>query len=159
MSTLNKRARHEIMNVIIVTKRRWSLMEDRRFTREEANSLLPILRAELAAMQETKRKYAEKLRLLRELKEFTPLGDQIDPYFEHEVELEFLQIEARSQLRSFQLKGVQLKDLDMGLVDFPAVVNGQEVLLCWKLGEEEVSHYHGWHEGFHGRKPIEDLPN
>jgi hypothetical protein len=131
-------------------------MKDRRFTREEANLLLPILRTELIAIQETKRKFEEKLRLLSELKEFSPQGGQADPFFEHEVELEFLQIEARSQLRSFQLKGVQLKDIDMGLVDFPAVINGQEVLLCWKLGEEEVSHYHGWHDGYAGRKPIED---
>jgi len=54
------------------------------------------------------------------------------------------------------MKGAQLKDVDMGLVDFPALMNGEEVLLCWKLDEESVSHWHGLNDGFYGRKPIAD---
>jgi hypothetical protein len=50
--------------------------------------------------------------------------------------------------------GVLVKDLDRGLVDFPALRRGEEVLLCWQVGEEEVAFWHGVDEGFAGRKPL-----
>jgi hypothetical protein len=50
--------------------------------------------------------------------------------------------------------GVQVKDLDIGLLDFPCEVDGQVILLCWKLGEKAISHWHGVSEGFAGRKPL-----
>lgn len=52
--------------------------------------------------------------------------------------------------------GVQVKDLDIGLLDFPCEVEGQTVLLCWKLGEKAITHWHGVSEGFAGRKPIDE---
>ena len=52
--------------------------------------------------------------------------------------------------------GVQVKDLDIGLLDFPCEVDGQVVLLCWKLGEKAITHWHGVSEGFAGRKPVDD---
>jgi hypothetical protein len=51
--------------------------------------------------------------------------------------------------------GCQVKDLRMGLVDFPTLYRGQEVLLCWKLGEEGIRFWHGLEEGFRGRKAID----
>jgi hypothetical protein len=50
--------------------------------------------------------------------------------------------------------GVLVKDLDRGLVDFPCIHRGREILLCWELGEDEVAHWHGLEEGFAGRKPL-----
>jgi hypothetical protein len=52
--------------------------------------------------------------------------------------------------------GCQLKDLDMGLVDFPTLYEGDEVLLCWKLGEDQIRFWHGTNEGYAGRKEIDD---
>jgi hypothetical protein len=52
--------------------------------------------------------------------------------------------------------GVQVKDLDIGLLDFPCEVEGQIILLCWKLGEKSITHWHGTQEGFAGRKPIDE---
>ena len=52
--------------------------------------------------------------------------------------------------------GCQVKDLDVGLLDFPTLYRGQEVLLCWKLGEPEIAWWHGLEEGFRGRKPIDE---
>jgi hypothetical protein len=46
--------------------------------------------------------------------------------------------------------------IDPGLIDFPARVGDKDVLLCWKQGEPSVSHYHGWEDGFIGRKPLQD---
>ncbi len=51
--------------------------------------------------------------------------------------------------------GVRIKDLDAGLLDFPALRDGVEVELCWRVGEESVRHWHGIGEGFAGRKPID----
>ena len=51
--------------------------------------------------------------------------------------------------------GVQVKDLAIGLLDFPCEVDGEVILLCWKLGEKAISHWHGVSEGFAGRKPID----
>jgi hypothetical protein len=50
--------------------------------------------------------------------------------------------------------GALVKDLDEGLVDFPAQREGEEVLLCWRLGEDEVGYWHGLEEGFSGRRPL-----
>jgi hypothetical protein len=51
--------------------------------------------------------------------------------------------------------GVQVKDLDTGLVDFPTTYHGEEVLFCWRLGEPRIAHWHGLEEGVRGRKPID----
>ena len=52
--------------------------------------------------------------------------------------------------------GVQVKDLDIGLLDFPCQLENEVVLLCWKYGEQGITHYHGVEEGFAGRKPIDE---
>ena len=52
--------------------------------------------------------------------------------------------------------GCQIKDLDIGLLDFPTLYRGQEVLLCWRLGEQRIEYWHGLEEGFRGRKPIDE---
>ncbi len=54
-----------------------------------------------------------------------------------------------------QAHGCLLKDLDIGLIDFPSLFRGEEVYLCWKLGEPEIAFWHGVSEGFRGRKPID----
>ena len=51
--------------------------------------------------------------------------------------------------------GVVVKDLDLGLLDFPSEREGEEVLLCWHVGEDSVSSWHGLEEGYAGRKPID----
>ena len=60
---------------------------------------------------------------------------------------------ARCVARIHELGGL-VKDLDAGLVDFPARREGVEVLLCWRLGEDEVGYWHGLEEGFSGRRPL-----
>jgi hypothetical protein len=57
-------------------------------------------------------------------------------------------------LEEIQSLGVVVKDLDSGLVDFPSVREGEDVLLCWRLGEDEVAFWHGYDDGFAGRRPI-----
>lgn len=61
----------------------------------------------------------------------------------------------KSALEKIQECGCLIKDLDIGLVDFPTLYRGEEVYLCWKLGESGIHFWHGVHEGFRGRKPID----
>lgn len=61
----------------------------------------------------------------------------------------------RSALEQIQATGCVVKDLDVGLLDFPARINNQEVYLCWRLGEDRIRFYHGQDEGFSARKPID----
>jgi hypothetical protein len=61
----------------------------------------------------------------------------------------------RSALEQIQSTGCVVKDLDVGLLDFPARINNQEVYLCWRLGEDRIRFYHRQDEGFSARKPID----
>jgi hypothetical protein len=61
----------------------------------------------------------------------------------------------RSALEQIQATGCVVKDLDVGLLDFPARINNQEVYLCWRLGEDRIRFYHRQNEGFSARKPID----
>jgi hypothetical protein len=54
----------------------------------------------------------------------------------------------------FTGQGVQVKDIDRGLIDFPAEVDGQDALLCWHVGEERIAYWHSPEDGFAGRKPL-----
>jgi hypothetical protein len=61
----------------------------------------------------------------------------------------------KSALERILSTGCVIKDLDVGLLDFPAVINNEEVFLCWKLGEDRIRFYHRQDEGFSGRKPLD----
>ena len=72
-----------------------------------------------------------------------------------QAELEQLAEEAASAVATLEEVGVTVKDLDLGLLDFPAERDGEEVELCWRVGEDAVEHWHGIGEGYRGRKPID----
>ena len=61
----------------------------------------------------------------------------------------------KAALGRIQATGCVVKDLDTGLVDFPAILKNEEVYLCWRLGEDRIRFYHRQDEGFAGRKPID----
>ncbi len=64
-------------------------------------------------------------------------------------------VQLRSAISAIQETGCLVKDLDTGLLDFPTLFHGQEVYLCWKLGEQGIAFWHGVEEGYRGRKPID----
>jgi hypothetical protein len=66
-----------------------------------------------------------------------------------------LQESLKLAIEAIQSTGCVLKDLDVGLLDFPAIVNNEEVYLCWRLGEERIRYWHRQDEGFAARKPID----
>jgi hypothetical protein len=72
-----------------------------------------------------------------------------------QAELEQLNEEAATMVNELEELGVVVKDLDLGLLDFPALREGEEVELCWRVGEDSVEYWHRIGEGFAGRKPID----
>lgn len=63
--------------------------------------------------------------------------------------------DTKDALAEMEAIGVQVKDLDKGLLDFPCLIDGRTVLLCWKLGEKEIGFWHSIEDGFAGRKPLD----
>jgi hypothetical protein len=128
-------------------------MAKKYFTLEEANQLLPYVREELAFLQEKKRSFYQSYYQLQQLKKQQPVDEAA--VFALECQLEFMELEAQLHIKQLTEKGIQVKDIDIGLFDFPAILDGQEVLLCWRQGEASITHYHGVDEGYAGRKSIE----
>jgi hypothetical protein len=86
------------------------------------------------------------------------MGGMIVPYAklaEQRMEHQNLASVMKSNLEKILSMGCVIKDLDVGLLDFPAVIDNQEVYLCWKLGEDRIRYYHRQDEGFAGRKPLD----
>jgi hypothetical protein len=133
------------------------------FTVDEANALIPILEALLKRAMDAKTRIEQidvKLQILTQ-KVFLMGGMLIDiPRFTaRKVEREQMLQQIRDSVAEISASGVQVKDLDLGLLDFPCNAGGETVLLCWKYGEpHHIEHWHGLEEGFAGRKPISDLP-
>jgi len=123
------------------------------FTLEEANELLPYVREELAFLQEAKRSFYNLYQQREQVKKQQPIDDE--ELFAVECRLEFMELEAQMRITRLLSSGIQVKDVDIGLFDFPAVIDGEEVLLCWRAGEAAITHYHGMHDGFAGRKRID----
>ena len=127
------------------------MIHSRHFTREEADTLLPTLTPLLEQLREAKQALtdAEAHRALSEASGGNGGGSE-----GKQVGEAFLQV--RGLLGAVQETGVVVKDIDRGLVDFPAVLDDREVYLCWRLGEERVEHWHELDAGFAGREPLED---
>lgn len=128
-------------------------MAQRYFTLSEAHALLPMVKIELKELQKLKTEYYEKYYELKILKSKQPKNE--DDIFKVECQLEFLEMEVELHVNNVHSQGIQLKSVDHGLIDFPALHDGEEVLLCWKEGEDRIRFYHNISEGFVGRKPIE----
>jgi hypothetical protein len=129
----------------------------RYFTAEEANAALPLVRPLVEGMVERRRALLEAQAEEEALgARISANGGGIDPGEPAAVtEAVRREMEALAGIvDEIAALGVQVKDLDVGLVDFPALRHGEEVLLCWRLGEEQVAWWHGVEDGFAGRRPL-----
>ena len=135
-------------------------MSDRTFTLDEAQSLLPVLECLLRTAISAKKLMddadAEQQALQHRV--FLNGGTFLDivPLARRKAERAKAEQHAKDALAEIDSIGVQVKDLSIGLLDFPCEVEGQTILLCWKLGEKSITHWHGVQEGFAGRKPIDE---
>ncbi len=135
-------------------------MSDRTFTLDEAQSLLPVLESLLRAAIDGKKLMEEVEGEMQALNHriFLNGGTHVDVVAVARRKAERAKAEQRAKdaLAEIDSIGVQVKDLDIGLLDFPCEVEGRIVLLCWKMGEHSITHWHGTEEGFAGRKPIDE---
>jgi len=131
----------------------------RTFTLDEAQSLLPVveslLRTAIQAKQIIEEADAELQALHHRI--FLSGGMFLDivPLARRRAERAKAEQQAKDALAEIDSIGVLVKDLSIGLLDFPCEVEGRIILLCWKLGEPAITHWHGLQEGFAGRKPID----
>jgi hypothetical protein len=137
-----------------------SPMSDRTFTLDEAQSLLPVLESLLRAAIGGKKIMEEVEAEMQSLNHriFLNGGTHVDVVAVARRKAERVKAEQRAKdaLAEIDSIGVQVKDLDIGLLDFPCEVEGRVVLLCWRTGEASITHWHGTDEGFAGRKPIDE---
>jgi len=129
----------------------------RYFTPEEANAALEELRPLAERMVELRRELvdAQASRASLGAQVGTNGGDLTPSDFaEADQRLEQAASELAGSIDRIQAAGVLVKDLDRGLLDFPARREGEEILLCWHVGEDEIRFWHGVDEGFAGRKPL-----
>jgi len=131
----------------------------RRFTLSEAERLLPEIEKSIRAAVSLKADHERAEEALTGItrRVMTTGGMVVDrtQVLELRERRERCARELQAVIESIQEHGAQVKDLDLGLVDFPTWFGGREVLLCWKLGEPAIRYWHGTEEGFAGRKPID----
>jgi len=129
----------------------------RHFTAEEANAALADVRPLVERMVERRRAHAQALERQEELEgRIRGNGGGIPPatLADAAAEIERLERELARIVDEIGEHGAQVKDLDEGLIDFPALRRGETVLLCWKLGEDEIRWWHRVEDGFPGRRPL-----
>jgi hypothetical protein len=135
-------------------------MSDRTFTLDEAQSLVPVLESLLRTAIAGKKLMEDVEAELQALghRIFLNGGTHVDvvPLARRKAERAKAEQRAKDALAEIDSIGVQVKDLDIGLLDFPCEVDGRIVLLCWKMGEVSITHWHSPEEGFAGRKLIDE---
>lgn len=130
-------------------------MPPRLFTVEEARALLPQVRALVEQLVERR---AEQLAAAARLAELEPSA-RGNGHVGHDARMRADAL-ARADaaliepLTELDRLGLVVKDVDAGIVDFPSTRDGEDVLLCWRLGEPELRWWHGPDDGFAGRRPI-----
>jgi hypothetical protein len=127
------------------------------FTVAEANSTLPLVRAIVRDVTELAQELKERHERLTRMRPGGRLGlsDAHDEEVaQAQAEFERGQERMEEYARELQQLGVELKDYYTGLIDFPSLMNGRPVYLCWRLGEPEVAHWHELEAGFAGRQKL-----
>jgi hypothetical protein len=125
------------------------------FSPEKANALIPVLAPIVEELWLKRRELAIKLL------EFDPalrggrperLGDRRSARRFTELKAEIVRL-----INRIEAYGCVVKDIDLGLLDFPALRDGRPIYLCWKAGERSLAHWHGIDEGIAHRKPLDDM--
>ena len=125
---------------------------DRLFTLSEANHLIPQLNARLGSVRQAKAVLARTKDDIRKASAQAQYGggSAVGPLYISSLQ------QISTNLQAIHEMGVLVKDLEMGLCDFPHLRDGRVVFLCWKLGEQEIKWWHETSTGFKDRCPLED---
>ena len=131
----------------------------RYFTLAEARAALPVVGRSIREAVLAKAHYMEAEKAIQDLVQriLTMGGISVDTVA---AEAWKTQYDSNAQALKNSMEriedlGVLVKDLDIGLVDFPTLFRGEEVYLCWRMDEDDIDHWHGVNEGFNGRRPID----
>ena len=122
-------------------------MEEKEFTVEEANALLPELTQDLRTIQEARQLVLAGAERIRRRAGRNGGGQPGRDYWDALGAL-------RRGVESITGRGIVLRDAETGLVDFPTSRDGRQVFLCWRVGEDRVAFWHGPEGGFSGRRPL-----
>ena len=130
------------------------------FTLDEAQSMLPLVESLLNRAIESKQAAEaidnELTNLARRIHVTGGMSIDVAKVAGQRAELEKNIQRARETVQEIDEIGVQVKDLESGLLDFPCRVDDEVVLLCWKAGEPAIEHWHTIESGFKGRQPIDE---
>lgn len=130
------------------------------FTLDEAQAMLPVVESLLTRAIEAKDSAAELQEQHAETvrRVFMSGGMMLDigAVQRRKVTMEALVQRAKDAIEEIDAIGVQVKDLEIGLLDFPCLLDGETVLLCWKRGEARIEFWHRIEDGFRGRQPLDD---
>jgi hypothetical protein len=127
------------------------------FSVAEANNTLPLVRAivqDITALAHELSERRERLNRLKPGNRFRLSDAHEEELQQVRAELERGQEKMEDYVRELAQIGVELKDYFTGLIDFPSLMNGRPVYLCWRLGEPEVAHWHELEAGFAGRQKL-----
>ena len=119
------------------------------YTRDEARALLPELKIWLDQLAETKKNIDS---MDRKLTKALGIGDDLGGSMVNKYVRTLC--ECRDILQRFAVREIQIKDLERGLIDFPAFVGGKEVFLCWEKGEDDIEFWHDLDTGYGGRERL-----
>lgn len=125
-------------------------MAARLYTPEEASELIP----EMTTLVQRLQRHQDKVRQLMGQAELPipPVRYNLGSRMGSDMAAEFIAIE--EIIDKIKSRGGQIKDIDDGLIDFPGLINGREVWLCWQIGESAITHFHDFGKGFKDRKEI-----
>jgi hypothetical protein len=128
----------------------------RLYTVEEARALVPQLRSLMAAIQVEQIRLQDEIDQLNELTPAMQMNGYAAKSARHEAMILELDESIREKLDEFEELGIDVKDVENGIVDFPSERDGRIILLCWQVDEETVLYWHEIEDGFRGRQPLDD---
>jgi hypothetical protein len=133
--------------------------EPRLFTLKEAERTRAEVEPILVEAIETRRRQSELAKELGGIASRIALAGGLvvryDDAAKLRIEHDKLAAYLKAALEKIESTGCVVKDLEVGLLDFPSIIGNEEVYLCWRLGEDRIRFYHGLEEGFAGRKPLD----
>ena len=123
----------------------------RHYSRDEARALLPQIREWLKRLSDARARLATyDQRVTDLLAGGNDVGGETVNQWVRTI------AEIKPMLMEFQRREIQIKDLDRGLIDFPAILGGKEVFLCWEQGEEDIEYWHDLETGYAGREKLSE---
>src|SRR5215467_102827 len=129
------------------------------FTLDQAHRLLPVLKSLLKRSMEGKQLIDDVEKELQDIRHRILLSGglsvDVPALARRRAERDKALQDTKDAIAEITSIGVQVKDLEIGLLDFPCALENEVVLLCWRYGEEKIQYWHGLEEGFKGRKPID----